>query len=274
MSYLLVGAGGFVSANFQKYLKNKNKKFKLISSKKYNLLDQQKCKSLSKIPGSDYNIIFFSAITPDKGKDYLTFKNNILMISNFLEFFPKNKISHFNYISSDAVYSLKEKNIDENTICSPDDLYGSMHFSREKIVESYFSDNQNFSIIRPTLIYGVGDTHNSYGPNRFIKQMKENNKIVIFGKGLDTRDHIHISDVIDLIYKISNGNQNGIYNLATGNSYTFISLAKKIKKINKNLEIDLIPNNNTPTSRKFKIHKIKKIKSSYLSIDKGIEKYF
>ena len=54
------------------------------------------------------------------------------MISNFLEFFPKNKISHFNYISSDAVYSLKEKNIDENTICSPDDLYGSMHFSREK----------------------------------------------------------------------------------------------------------------------------------------------
>ena len=97
MSYLLVGASGFISANFQKYLKNKNKKFKLISSKKYNLLDQQKCKSLSNISGSNYNIIFFSAITPDKGKDYLTFKNNILMISNFLEFFPKNKISHFNY---------------------------------------------------------------------------------------------------------------------------------------------------------------------------------
>lgn len=274
MNYLLIGASGFVSTNFQKYLKNKNKKFKVISSKKYNLLNRLKCKSLSKISGTNYNVVFFSAITPDKGKDYLTFKNNILMITNFLEFFPKNKISHFNYISSDAVYSLNEKNIDEKTICSPDDLYGAMHFSREKIVQSHFSNNQNFSIIRPTLIYGIGDTHNSYGPNRFVKQMNDSNKIIIFGKGLDTRDHIHISDVTDLIYKITKNKKNGIYNLATGNSHTFISLANKIKKIKKDLNIELIPNNNTPTNRKFKINKIKKLKSSFLSIEKGIKKYF
>ena len=80
------------------------------------------------------------------------------------------------------------------------------------------------------------------------KTMKENNKIVIFGKGLDTR-YIHITDVTDLIYKITNG-KNGIYNLAAGNSYTFISLAKN-KKINKNLNIDLILTHPRVESLKF-----------------------
>lgn len=274
MKYLLVGGSGFISANFQNYLKAKKILYNKLSSKKYDLLKKSSFKKLNLFKGKDYNVIFFSAITPDKGKDYLTFKKNILMLSNFLENFPKEKIAHFNYISSDAVYSLKQTSIDENTQCSPDDLYGSMHLSREKIVESYFGNSKNFTLFRPTLIYGKGDTHSSYGPNRFFKQVTENNKIILFGKGLDTRDHIHIDDVVKLIYKISKKNNSGIFNLATGKSNNFLSIAKNFQKLNKNIKIELLPNNNLPSKRNFNIRKIKFFQSSFIKINDGIKKYF
>ena len=35
--------------------------------------------------------------------------------------------------------------------------------------------------LRPTLIYGNGDTHGGYGPNKFL-QLK-NKDIILFGKG-------------------------------------------------------------------------------------------
>ena len=44
---------------------------------------------------------------------------------------------------------------------------------------------KNLTILRPTLIYGFGDTHNSYGPNRFFNQIIEKREINIFGEGLD-----------------------------------------------------------------------------------------
>lgn len=273
MKYLLIGGKGFVSSNFQSLLKKKGKPFSVLSSKKIDLLSTAKCKSLSRIKKDNYNVVFFSAITPDKGRDFKAFRNNILMLSNFLEHFPSKNISHFNYISSDAVYSLNQKIINENTTCAPDDLYGAMHFSREKIVESFFNNN-NYTIFRPTLIYGEGDTHGSYGPNRFLRQIKENNKIILFGKGLDTRDHIHIEDVVDLIFKISGKRSEGIFNLATGNSHSFLSVAKKFKKHDKNINLEFINNNNKPSKRKFDIRKLKKFKSKFLNIDIGINKYF
>ena len=41
-----------------------------------------------------------------------------------------------------------------------------MHLQREIMLKKYFKSH--FCIIRPTLVYGPGDTHKGYGPNKFI----------------------------------------------------------------------------------------------------------
>ena len=141
------------------------------SSKDIDLLQEESSKKLNLIAKKSYQIFFFSALTPDKGKDEVTLINNITMIKNFFAYFPKENIDHFFYISSDAVYSLGNEVITDKTVPNPQDLYGLMHLTREKIVESHLP-REKITILRLTGVYGLGDTHNSYGPNRFIKSEK------------------------------------------------------------------------------------------------------
>lgn len=274
MKYLLIGSSGFLSKNFQKLLKSKKKKFSIISSKKINLISENSSKSLSKLRGN-YKIIFFSALTPDKGKGFKTYFDNIAMLKNFISFFKLSSISHFTYISSDAVYSQKEILVNETTQPSPDDLYGLMHLTREFILKDIL-DEKKLTILRPTLIYGDGDTHNSYGPNRFIRQVKNNNTINVFGSGLDMRDHINVKDVCEAIYNVSEKENNGVFNLVTGKSTTYRNLAKIVKKYHggKETVINFIKNNNKPTIRKYDSKKINKVLRKKTPLNLGIQKYF
>lgn len=272
--YLLVGANGFLSSNFQNLLSKKKKKFKTISSKKINLTSKSKSKLLKKIKGS-YNVIFFAALTPDKGKGYNTFFENINILQNFLNNFNQESINHFIYISSDAVYNSNEMLVNENTTTSPDDLYGTMHLSREKILKDYIEDNKKLTILRPTLIYGKGDTHNSYGPNRFLKQAKNESIINIFGKGLDKRDHISVHDVCRSIYLTTEKKLPGTFNVVTGKSTTFKNIAKLVIKYHsKNTRINFIKNNNIPSIRKYNSKKIMNIINNFTDLETGIKNYF
>jgi nucleoside-diphosphate-sugar epimerase len=109
------------------------------------------------------------------------------------------------------------------------------------------------------MVYGKGDTHNSYGPNRFLKELKKDKKITLFGKGLDERDFIFVDDVIKIIIKSLNTKFYGIYNIASGFSYSFYQIAKLIFRVNLYKEnIFYIKNNNSITKRKFNINKLVK----------------
>jgi nucleoside-diphosphate-sugar epimerase len=255
--YLIFGSNGFLANELKNKLKNKTKNFYFISSKNINLTNLTSSKKLLKFK-STYNIVFFSAITPDKGNDDNTFIKNILMINNFFKFFDVKKINHFIYISSDAVYNLNDKLINENTSPQPNDLYGLMHLTREKIISSKIL-NTNLLILRLTMVYGKGDTHNSYGPNRFLRELKKDKKITLFGKGLDERDFIFVDDVIKIIIKSLNAKFYGIYNIASGFSYSFYQIAKLIFRVNFYKEnILYIKNSNSITKRKFNINKLVK----------------
>lgn len=277
---LLIGKSGFVSSKLQKVFKEKKIKFQTIGSKDVDLTNIESAHQLESFGRNDtqYIVYFFSALTPDKGKDEFTLIKNLQMISNFFKYFPKNKIFYFIYISSDAVYGNKEK-IDDLTNASPADLYGHMHLLREKIVSSHM-ESSKICILRPTAIYGKGDTHNSYGPNRFFKSAKETSKISLFGKGLDIRDHLFIEDFCKVLLKLIKKQISGIYPIACEQSYTFFDVAKFIKnyfKIKKNIDIkiDLIPNNSKPSKKHFKSLKYKKllnIKNS--NLEKSILHYF
>ena len=72
-----------------------------------------------------------------------------------------------------------------------------MHLTRENLLNKLFSEK--ILILRPTLVYGKNDPHNGYGPNSFIRLARKNKDIKIFGKE-KKRDHIHIEDVVQIIF--------------------------------------------------------------------------
>jgi nucleoside-diphosphate-sugar epimerase len=256
MNHILIfGKNGFLAKNFCAFLTNKKINFTSYSSNEINLLDEESSKKLNLIKKDNYKIFFFSALTPDKGKDELTLIKNLSMIKNFFQYFQKDNIDHFFYISSDAVYDLNNEVITDKTIPNPQDLYGLMHLTREKIVENNLPKNK-ITILRLTGVYGLGDTHNSYGPNRFINSARKEKKIYIFGEGKDERSHIYINDVINILFKMLKKNIAGILCVASNKSYKFIYIANLIKDFykKKNIFIDVVTNknNNKITKRYFK----------------------
>ena len=270
----VIGKNGFIAKRINKFFKNKKNKIKFIGSNDIDLTKQNFKKKIIIKPNS--TILFLSAITPDKGKDLITFKKNISMIINFLSQIRIENISKLIYVSSDAVYSLKDQKISDNTRANPDDLYGLMHFTREQIIKKLFN-KRKLLILRPTIMYGVGDTHGSYGPNRFINQLKQNKKIKLFGKGDDVRDHLFVQDFVKIIYNFYiKKNLYGEFVVASQKSLKFIDVAKKILlkyKKPKNF-IEFIKVKNKPSKRYFSNLRVKKILNlKTTNINDGLKEY-
>ena len=113
-------------------------------------------------------VVFLSALTPDKGRDSGTLMRNLAMCRAVCEATRAVDIAQLVYASSDAVYSFATTLISEATPPVPTDLYGVMHRARELMLAS--EAKAPVAVLRLTAIYGAGDTHNSYGPNRFMRQ--------------------------------------------------------------------------------------------------------
>ena len=224
---IILGSGGFISGNVESFLQKSNVRLLSLPRKKIDLKKKQSIKKLLKIVKEKDVIFFAAAEAPVKNENMLL--NNLIMAKNMCEVLKKKKPSFFLYLSSDAVYSDTKKKIHEDSLTVPDSLHGIMHLTREKMFENLIKSK--LCIVRPTLVYGDGDPHNGYGPNRFIRSIKEKEKISLFGKGEELRDHVWINDVSKAISKLIIKRKTGKFNLVTGKIISFDNIAKQIIKV-------------------------------------------
>jgi UDP-glucose 4-epimerase len=195
-------------------------------------------------------VVFLSALTPDKGRDSGTLMRNLAMCRAVCEATRAIEIAQLVYASSDAVYSFATTLISEATPPVPIDLYGVMHRARELMLAS--EAKAPVAVLRLTAIYGAGDTHNSYGPNRFMRQALKEGSISLFGNGEETRDHLHVDDAVALILKVITHGSTGLLNLASGSSATFRSVADAVAtRADRTVEIVTSARQNPATHRHF-----------------------
>ena len=160
--------------------------------------------------------------------------------------------------------------INENSICEPDSLHGLMHLAREKYLKSIYLDK--ICIVRPTLVYGLNDPHNGYGPNMFLRKAQKKQNIELFGKGEEKRDHVYVDDVGKIITFLITNNLKGVFNITSGHLLSFKQIALMMKKfINPNTILEFkkrngpMPHNgyrafnNKKILEKFKGFKFKKV---------------
>ena len=83
-----------------------------------------------------------------------------------------------------------------------------------------------FAILRPTLLYGLDDPHNGYGPNRFRRLAASGEDIVLFGEGEERRDHVHVEDMGEVVARVVLHGSTGILNVASGEVASFRDLAE------------------------------------------------
>ena len=272
---VIIGSSGIISQNLQKKLKEKKLNFLTLGRKDFDLKKNKSYVVLNKKIKNNDIIIFISAEAPAKNMEM--FFNNIKICDNVCKALEEKKINKLIYISSDAVYSDTPKKINEKSKTVPDSIHGMMHLMREINLQINFK--KKLCILRPTLIYGFGDTHQGYGPNRFINLARKNKDIFLFGKGEERRDHLYIDDLINILFKCIKTNKFGIYNLASGTVNSFnkiakiaVTLTKSKSKIFNTKRAGLMPHNGyRPFNVAFINKNFQNIELN--TIENGIKKY-
>src|SRR5262249_47008596 len=155
---------------------------------------------------------------------------NLRMAEHLGDLCDRSRCAHVVYVSSDAVYDGRQLPLDEASSREPGDLYALMHTSREMILQSVLAARQiPLCILRPVALFGPGDTHNSYGPNRFVREAFEHRTITLFGKGEDERSHVDVQDAARLITRCLTRKSEGILNIASPETVSFMQVAEAVR---------------------------------------------
>ena len=168
-----------------------------------------------------------------------TLKINVSGTQNLLESCLENKISNIIAASSAAVFGNQSvMPLTEESPKNPISPYGkSKLIMEEKISKFSKMHNLNSIILRFFNLYGVGQSPQYAGViTKFLENIKNNTNLMIYGKGEQTRDFIHVNDAVaafDLAIKNIDGKTGKIYNVGRGHSTTILKLAQSILNISR-----------------------------------------
>lgn len=233
MKIFLTGSSGYIGKNFLKFAVKKNIKITCAYRKKKPNLKSSNIEILK------FNIFKNKKIFKRKidlllhlaweKKNYLP-SNDLNEAKKHLKFLKSVIDSGANNIvvaGSCFEYGKKNGSLNEKTSCDPKTNYG--------IQKKYILDNLlryqkikkfNLTWLRIFYVFGEDQPSNTlYGS--FIKAQKKNQEFNM-SKGNQSRDYIHINDLIKIIYKIIKSKKKnlGIINVCSGKSIKINTLVK------------------------------------------------
>ena len=257
---IVTGGSGFIGSNLVKFLLKKNYFVINIDCLKYSAnpyntknlnknknyvfykLDINNKNKITKIlkkykPDAIFNLAAETHVDRSIDKPYNFIHSNILGTYNLLEsilaYKKKIKLIH---ISTDEVYGdVVKGRSDEKSAYKPSSPYSSSKASADHLVKAYIRTYKISAVI--------SNCCNNYGPNQFpeklipklIFNIINNKSLPIYGKGMNSREWMHVQDHCEallLIYVKGKIGEN--YNIGSGTNVKNIDIAKKLLKITKN----------------------------------------
>ncbi len=219
---VVLGAGGFIAGAVLRALQAKGIPVLGLGRPGLDLLVPVASGRLAALLRSDDALVFASARAPCKDSGML--RENLVMAEAVCTALKARPVAQVIYISSDAVYKDSPQPLDEGCCAEPGSLHGVMHLAREVALRAEFAGP--LAIVRPTLVYGLEDPHNGYGPNRFRRLAAAGKEIVLFGEGEERRDHVDVEDVASLVCLIAQHRSQGVVNAVSGEVVSFRDLAR------------------------------------------------
>jgi UDP-glucose 4-epimerase len=221
---VVIGAAGFVGGALMGRLQAARAAALGLTRKDIDLTAPDAAERLSGMLRSGDAVVAVAARAPCKDMDMLV--ENMLIVRAITEALAKTPVHHVVNIGSDAIYADAPVPITELTPTAPTSLHGAMHLAREIALTSFIKSP--LALLRPTLIYGVQDPHNGYGPNRFRRLANAGQEIVLFGEGEERRDHVLVDDVAEIIFRVLQWRSTGVLNVATGETHSFREIAELV----------------------------------------------
>ncbi|MCT7519023.1 NAD-dependent epimerase/dehydratase family protein [Aliarcobacter cryaerophilus] len=256
MNILITGSGGFIGSNLVNDLKKDHFIFELYNGKEYCfkgnkiICNMQNNEHIKKLLNENIKVdivIHTASIlgTKDNINNISLFYDNIKMYENLILIINKFNPSRVINFSSIAVYPNKDGNFSEISEIKPSEntecLYGLSKFCGENILD-FFLKEKNICMIhlRISQVYGKGMREDRI-MKVMEKELKETNKITVFGMGKRISNFIKIESLVEKIKLLLNCNSSNIFNMGEEN-ISYKELAERIIKQygNKDSKIELV----------------------------------
>lgn len=221
---VVLGASGFIAGAIAHRLTAHGIPVLNLGRPRFDLLAAGAAQRLTAELQENDTLVFASAQAPCRNLAML--RENLFMAEAVCVALKERAVAHVVYISSDAVYKDSAEPLTEASCAEPASYHGVMHLAREVALRQEYAGP--LAIVRPTLVYGLDDPHNGYGPNRFRRLAAEGKEIVLFGEGEERRDHVDVEDVAELVQLILLHRSSGIANAVSGEVVSFRELAEFI----------------------------------------------
>jgi len=160
---------------------------------------------------------------------------NVIGTLNVLEAARKAGVRKIVTSSSAGIFGeLKTMPIREDHPVEPDSPYGCSKLYEEKICLAYAKLYDIEAVcLRYFNVYGPNQRFDAYGNviPIFVFRMLRNEPLTIFGDGEQTRDFVHVNDVVQANIKAAEAiGVSGAFNIASGTSITINRLVDMITK--------------------------------------------
>jgi len=162
--------------------------------------------------------------------------SNLIPTLNVLNLSVKLGVERIIYFSSGgAVYGIPDYTpINEEHPLRPISSYGIV----KATIESYFFLYQRLYGLKPLILR----PSNPFGPRQghymahgvistFLRKIKMNESLTVFGDGNSAKDYIFINDLIDLCYNLSFSDEVGVFNVGSGEGTSLNQILNCISKV-------------------------------------------
>lgn len=240
MDILITGSEGFVGRAFQRHFEKdrNNHVMRIDINKSSHAMDARHFFSYNK---HQFDlVIHLAAIVGGRATiegQPMAVASDLAIDSDFFQWALKTKPKRIVYFSSSAAYptflqeqpgtQLQERDIDLSNIKNPDLTYGWVKLTGEMLANYVRKEGLKVSIFRPFSGYGT-DQDVAYPFRAFIERGKDFlDPFDIWGDGTQTRDFIHIDDVVNATLAGIEADVE-VANLCTGRATDFNTLAQMV----------------------------------------------
>jgi nucleoside-diphosphate-sugar epimerase len=227
---VVLGATGFLGRALANRLEAAAYDVDRVGSAQLDLCADGAADALARRLGRDAILVVCSALNPPAGATLEGLRANVSMVLSVAAALEAAEVAACVYLSSAGVYGPSDDPVTERTPVQPTGCYPIAKYTGEMILQTVCARRAiALLVLRPVAVFGPGDTHDAYGPNRFARTAREEGRIVLFGGGEELRDHLHVDDFADYATSLIEQRSTGVFNVAGGMARTFADVAEAIR---------------------------------------------